>query len=55
VAGKLEGRIRVAGPWENCRHSLWALDHYTPFGNQALAEAVANAILEAAKSRPDGA
>jgi len=28
VARKLEGRAEVWGPGENCRHSLWALDHF---------------------------
>lgn len=40
VAAKLEGRIRVAGPWENCRHSLWALDHYTQWVGLEMAEIV---------------
>ena len=40
VAGKLEGRIRVTGPWENCRHSLWALDHYTQWVGLEMAEIV---------------
>lgn len=28
VANKLRGRADVWGPWGNCRHSLWALDHF---------------------------
>ena len=28
VAGKLEGEATVWGPEPNCRHSLWALDHF---------------------------
>ena len=28
VAKKLEGRAEVWGPQQNCRHSLWALDHF---------------------------
>jgi hypothetical protein len=28
VQKKLEGKIEVIGPQVNCRHSLWALDHF---------------------------
>ena len=31
VARKLEGRADVWGPPVNCRHSLWALDHFGPW------------------------
>jgi len=40
VAGKLEGRVKVVGPWENCRHSLWALDHYQQWVGNEMAEIV---------------
>ena len=28
VQKKLEGEVEVWGPAQNCRHSLWALDHF---------------------------
>jgi len=28
VAKQLEGQVEVWGPAENCRHSLWALEHF---------------------------
>lgn len=31
VARKLEGKVDVWGPAANCRHSLWALDHFGPW------------------------
>ena len=31
VARKLDGEADVWGPAANCRHSLWALDHFDPW------------------------
>ena len=28
VQEKLNGEVEVWGPQDNCRHSLWALDHF---------------------------
>jgi acyl-CoA thioesterase-1 len=40
VETRLEGAVEVWGPWENCRHSLWALDHYEPWVARQMAEIV---------------
>ena len=38
VQARLDGEAEVWGPWENCRHSLWALDHYDQWVNPQMAQ-----------------
>lgn len=55
VVAKLDGRIKVVGPWENCRHSLWALDHYQQWVGNEMAELVhVNFGLHDTARSPDG-
>ena len=40
VAKKLEGEAEVWGPAQNCRHSLWALDHFPEWVAQQTPDVV---------------
>ena len=40
VQARLDGEVEVWGPWENCRHSLWALDHFEQWVNPQMADIV---------------
>ena len=55
VVTKLKGRADVWGPVENCRHSLWALDHFPEWVTEQKPDIVhVNFGIHDVSIQPDG-